>query len=589
MHKTLVVAVCAGILACVPLSPVDAQEHRTATPIKHVIVIFNENISFDHYFATYPNAENNPGETPFWADRWTPMVNGLTTPLDPENRFKPIKGLNLLGDNPNGPTGSGATFNGLSAANPFRLAPSQAATADQNHAPKPEQTAYDNGKMDQFPGSTGTAGPPPSATSTSQAALSKGLTMGYFDGNTVTAIWNYAQHFVLFDNMYTSQFGPSTPGAINLISGQTNGIANYTNVLSGSTLLHTSHEVFDNQGGLTLIGDAEPLGDVCSNTASDNVQMGGTNIGDLLNARGISWGWFQGGFDLSVVNANGTTGCLRSTPNSVPGYGDVAMLDYVEHHEPFQYYASTSNLTHARPSSVWAIGHTYEQDGVTKDPANHQYDTLDFFTALNNGNLPAVTFLKPPSYQDAHPGNSDPIDEQTFLVETINAVMRSHFWDSTAIFITYDDSDGWYDHQMSPIVNPSYSSYVDVLNAPSVCQDGVQQGRPTTTTPLNGILGKPVWGRCGYGTRIPMLLISPRVASNIVDHTLTDQSSIIRFIEDNWLGGQRIQPGGSFDTLAGDVSHLFQSHEGRDDDRRLILNPSTGAIADWHFTSEAAR
>ncbi|MGA7339829.1 MAG: alkaline phosphatase family protein [Terracidiphilus sp.] len=585
MRKATAALSAAFFLAGTIPTPIFAQDRHDEPFIKHVIVIFNENISFDHYFATYPKAENNPGETPFQASWRTPSANTLANPLNPDKFFLPIKGLNLLGDNPNGPAGSGAAFNGASATNPFRLGPTQAATADQNHAPKPEQTAYDNGKMDQFPGSTGTAGPPPSATAASEAALSKGLTMGYFDGNTVTALWNYAQHFVLFDNTYTSQFGPSSPGAIDLISGQTNGIAANTNVLSSSgALLHTSHEVFDNQGGLTLIGDAEPLGDVCSNTASDNVQMAGKNIGDLLNARGITWGWFQGGFDLQLVNANGTTGCARSTPNVVPGYGGVPQADYVEHHEPFQYYPSTANPTHARPSSVWAIGRTFEADGVTKDPANHQYDTEDFFTALNNGNLPAVSFLKPPSFEDAHPGNSDPIDEQTFLVDTINAVMRSPFWDSTAIFITYDDSDGWYDHQMPPIVDPSFSSYVDVLNAPNVCDAGAQQGHPLTTTPLNGVLGKPVWGRCGYGTRIPMLIISPLVDANVVDHTLTDQSSIIRFVEDTWLNGERIQPGGSFDSIAGDVSHLFHGHgpfppffpEGR----RLILDPTTGAIAE---------
>jgi phospholipase C len=226
------------------------------------------------------------------------------------------------------------------------------------------------------------------------------------------------------------------------------------------------------------------------------------------------------------------------------------------------------------------VGHTYEADGVTKDPANHQYDTNDFFTAVVNGNMPAVSFLKAPSYQDAHPGNSDPVDEQTFLVDVANAVMHSEYWDSTAIVITYDDSDGWYDHQMPPIVNPSYSSFVDVLNSPSVCQTGVQQGRPVVSTPLNGVLGMPVWGRCGYGTRIPMQIISPLVDSNVVDHTLTDQTSVLRLIEDVWLDGKRIQPGGSFDTIAGDLTHLFKpvSHE-RAAGRKLILNPNTGAAA----------
>jgi len=581
MQKPLT-ALCAAlaVFGTFP-TPTFAQEPATRTPVKHVIVIFNENISFDHYFGTYPLAKNLPGETPFWGSFGAPADN-LMTPLNPNFFFAPDYTLNLLTNNPNGPNGSGETFNGTSAANPFRLAQSQAATADQNHAPKPEQIAYDNGKMDQFPGSTGNAGPPPSATATSEAALSKGLTMGYFDGNTVTAMWNYAQHFVLFDNMYTSQFGPSTPGAINLISGQTNGFANFTNVVSGNTLLHNSHEAFDGQGGFTLVGDAEPLGDVCSNTSSDNVQMAGKNIGDLLNAKGITWGWFNGGFDLNVTNPNGSTGCHRSTPNLVPGYGGVAQSDYVEHHQPFQYYASTANLQHLRPSSPSVIGKTFEQDGVTRDPANHQYDTDDFFSALADGNLPAVTFLKPPSFQDAHPGNSDPVDEQTFAIQTINAVMQSPFWDSTAIIITYDDSDGWYDHQMPPIVNPSFSNTVDALNAPAVCNTGVQQGHPVLTTPLNGVLGKPVQGRCGYGTRIPMLVISPLASIGAVDHTLTDQSSIIRFIEDNWLNGERIQPGGSFDTIAGDLTHVFAQGAffggtGSAAARKLILNPNTGA------------
>jgi phospholipase C len=583
MRKTVAALSAAFFLVGTLPTPVPAEEHRFPSPVRHVIVIFDENISFDHYFATYPKAQNNPGETPFNASPRTPAVNDLLTPLDPDKSFARIPGVNLLTANPNGPKGSGAKFNGASATNPFRLGPTQAATADQNHATKPEQTAYNNGKMDRFPRSTGNASPPPSASAAVVAAHAKGTTMGYFDGNTVTALWNYAQHFVLFDNSYTSQFGPSTPGAINLVSGQTNGIAANTNVLSSSgALLHTSHEVFDNQGGLTMIGDPDPLGDVCSNTSSDNVRMAGRNIGDLLNAKGITWGWFEGGFDLKLVNANGTTGCARSTRNVVPGYGGALQPDYVDHHEPFQFYPSTANPTHARPSSVAAIGHTFEADGVTRDPANHQYDTQDFFAVLRNGNLPAVSFLKPPSYQDAHAGNSDPVDEQTFLVKTINAVMNSRFWDSTAIFIAYDDSDGWYDHQMPPIVDPSFSSYMDVLNGPSVCDAGVQQGRPLTRTPLNGVLGKPVWGRCGYGTRIPLLVVSPLVDANVVDHTLTDQTSIIRFIEDNWLDGERIQPGGSYDSIAGDLTHVFKSHAPMQPSaaasRTLILDSKTGAI-----------
>ena len=257
----------------------------TATPIKHVVVIFQENISFDHYFGTYPHATNPAGEPHFHAAPGTPAVNGL-------NR-------GLLTHNPNLVN----TVNGAGATNPFRLDRSEAATADQDHDYTPEQLAFDHGLMDAFPASVGTAGPPPTGT---PIALTTGLTMGYYDGNTVTALWNYAQRYAMSDNSYGTNFGPSTDGAVNLISGQLNGVIQDVNA-GGAT-------IGDGNGGLTLISDADPVGDVCSTTTGETVQFGGKNIGDLLNAKGITWGFFEGGFNLSTVNPNGTTGCKRSRP-----------------------------------------------------------------------------------------------------------------------------------------------------------------------------------------------------------------------------------------------------------------------------------
>ena len=149
------------------------------------------------------------------------------------------------------------------------------------------------------------------------------------------------------------------------------------------------------------------------------------------------------------------------------------------------------------------------------------------------------------------------------------------------MIIAYDDSDGWYDHQMPPIVNPSSSPAVDTLNGPAMCNSGFQQGVSTPTKPLNGDFGMPAWGRCGYGTRMPLLVISPFAKKNIVDHTLTDQSSILRFIEDNWLFGERIQPNGSFDTIAGSLANMFDfSRVGEDEPRKVILDVKTGAIVE---------
>ena len=116
----------------------------TATPIKHLVVIFQENVSFDHYFATYPVAANPSGEPRFFADPRTPSVNGLTGAL--------------LANNPNAVN---TAVNGAGATNPFRLDRSEAATADQDHDYTPEQLAFDHGLMDAFPASVGTAGPPP--------------------------------------------------------------------------------------------------------------------------------------------------------------------------------------------------------------------------------------------------------------------------------------------------------------------------------------------------------------------------------------------------------------------------------------------
>ncbi len=548
---TLSVAASNGTAACNTSSTVQvsctghldlAAELATVTPIKHLVVIFNENISYDHYFATYPVAQNNAGEPTFTAAGGTSNSNNLATPLDPTNGFAPLS-VNLLTNNPNL-----NAANGAGATNPFRLGPSQANTSDQGHNYKPEQEASDNGLMDLFPKYTGTAGPPPGSPA---IADTTGLVLAYFDGNTVSTLWNLAQSYALNDNTWTTTFGPSTPGAINLISGQTNGIVASSKALS---TFSTNHVTPDGQGGYTLIGDTDPLNDQCS-TSTEQTQFGGKNIGDLLNAQKISWGWFEGGFNLGVVNSNGTTGCNRET-NPTPPNPASTSTDYIPHHAPFQYYASTANPSHTRPSSVAAIGSSLETDNATPEPANHQYDSLDFFTALAAGNLPAVVYLKAPAYQDGHAGYSNPIDEGNFIASVMTALQGTQEWASTAVVITYDDSDGWYDHQAPPIVNPS-TGVADFLNGSGQCVSGAQQTGAAPATPLLGLNGQPVLGRCGYGTRVPLLVVSPFAKKNIIDHTLLDQTSVLRFVEDNWLGGERIQPGGSFDTIANSLLSML--------------------------------
>jgi phospholipase C len=537
------------------------------TPITHVIVLYQENASFDHYFGTYPNAQNNAGEQVFTAYPGTPTVNGLS----PE----------LLNNNPN--------FNafGTARVNPPRLSPAQAYTCSQNHNYGPEQAALDGGLMDQFPKYTGRI--------TSEGCAADGSTvLGYFDGNTVAAYWNYAQNFSINDNSFGATFGPSTPGAINLISGQTLGGTVHFGTGSTASYPNSGSPVAD-------IGDYDAYLDDCgadvggTHTTTSTLEMnsdstaatGNKNIGDLLNAAGVTWGWFQGGFAPTTAYSTGhpaVCGAVRTvheypstSPTVIVPNPSAPLLtgadihtsgaDYVSHHEPFQFYASTRNQHHLPPTSIPAIG--------TTDQANHQYDTVNFFQALTNGNLPAVSFVKAPYAYNGHPGNSDPITEQYWITQLINAVMQSPVWASTAIIIAYDDSDGWYDHVTGPIVTAS--------NIPDTGSSPVYDhlaGAGNCGTPVTGA----TLGRCGHGPRLPFIVVSPWANSNFVDHTMTNQASIINFIEYNWGlgyidGPTPVSPvqNGSFDRFAGSITNMF-NFTGAPNVGTLLLTCS-GAVA----------
>jgi len=493
----------------------------TATPIKHVVVLFDENVSFDHYFGTYPQAANTDG-SPFHAAKGTPTVNGLTAAL--------------LTANPN-------------SFNPQRLTASEALTCDQNHGYGPEQKAFDGGKMDLFVQNTQTA------TCSGQPVLfgSPGLVMDYYDGNTVTGLWNYAQNYAMSDNNYDTNFGPSTPGALNLISGNDGGSYAVSPGTGVTVPDPGTVSALNSQGLGTIYGDLDPAFDNCSDashTGTNPVGVAtGRSVGDLLNARHVSWGWFQGGFAPTGTNSAGYAVCGSSHAN----IGGGLSADYSPHHNPFEYYKSTANPQHLPPTSEAAIGHT--------DQANHQYDLSAFYQTVKDGNMPAVSFLKAAEYQDGHPGYSDPIDEQHFIVNTVNQIEQSKYWKSTAIVVTYDDSDGWYDHQASPIVNGSNTT-VDA----AVC----------TGTPVR--LGS-FPDRCGYSSRLPLVMISPYTRSNYVSHNVTDQSSVTKFIEDNWLDGQRTGAG-SFDAVAGSLYARGGVLDFRREpnDTRILLDPTTGEV-----------
>jgi phospholipase C len=543
----------AALLALTSLGHADNQARPTPTrtPIKHMVVIFGENQTFDRYFATYPNAANIPGEqswvgipaSEFHARPNTPKVNGLTP--------------TLLHNNPN------ASLTGAQA-NPQRLGPAEGVTCDMNHGYTAEQRAADGGLMDRFVQST---------SSTAEGCQLDGSTvMNYFDGNSVTALWNYAQHYAMSDAFFGTTYGPSVPGHINLVSANTRGL-----ILHGAT---SDSGVFMNpvDGSQTLINDLPGFLDDCATGVS--VEMTGRNIGDLLNAKNVTWGWFAGGFaptQPAVLNPDGSTKtpavCGTShtlhqytlnkktfvVPNPTVNFTvDVHMPapDYSKGDNGFMLYASTRNPHHLPPSSVAAIGKT--------DQANHHYDISYLSEVLKAGNLPSVIYIKPPHYANGHPGYSDPLVSQADLVQTINAIMSSPEWESTAIVLNWDDSDGWYDHVYPPVLQPSNTAL----------DFHCGNGQPA---PGDG------FARCGLGPRIPFLVLSPWAKRNYVDHTVINWGSLLLFIEQNWglgfIDGPVAPPRGtgSFDRYSNSLEGLFD-FEREPDLRPLILDPIHGTV-----------
>lgn len=457
-----------------------ARNFKTETPVKYIVVIIPENASFDHVFSTYPKALNPPGEPKFKAKPHTLTINGLTKALVKHN---------------------------TNQVPPFRLNRTQVETTEPKHHYNQLQLEAHGGLLDQFVQTNG--GDP--------------TCMGHFDGNTVTAIWNYAQNFATSDNFFSTTMTPSTPGHINLISGLTHGVIP-ANLTIGSEIVTVDG---------TLIGDPEPAFDKCS-IPIDTVEMVGKNVGNLLNDKNITWGWFQGGFNDCTKTHMGSNG--------------LPVPDYSPHHSPFQYYRFTSNPEHLPPSSIEMIGY--------QDQANHLYDLADFWAAASIHQVPAVSFIKPPAYQDGHPSYSDLLAFQTFLVKTINRLQKLPEWINMAVMVVWDDSGGWYDHVMPPIINQSHTP-ADALLGPG------DAGNPPPGA---------YQGRLAYGMRIPFLLISPFAKSNYVDHRVTDQTSVLRFIEDNWRLGRIGDQ--SFDEVAGSLLPMFDFCT--PPYQYLFLNPSTG-------------
>jgi phospholipase C len=448
------------------------------TPIKHLVIITLQDQSFDRYFGIYPHAKNPSGEHRFVPAKNTPHVDGFTPAL--------------LTHNPN-------------LSNPYRMAP-QEPTCDLGYGVHAQKRSYNHGLNNRFIWQD---------YDTSSGISDDGCfpqsVMGYYDGNTVTALWNYAQRYAIADHLFASDYTTEAGGMINLIAGTSKGVM--PKVSPG-----VSNQDF-------LIQNNPPRYDDASQ-GRFKVSLTTANIGNLLNRRNVTWGYFVGGFRPSGYTESGRA---LFSGQSINHQGSV-IKDYDPISDPFQYFPSTANPHHAAPESTAMIGHS--------DQAHHQYDLDALWQALADKQLPAVTFVGPKTAQNGRVGFSSPLDEQQFIVSTVNRLMSSQAWPSMAVMLVWSYSDGWYDHVTPP-------------NAPK------------------GMAGT------GYGPRLPFILISPWAKHNFVAHQSLDIGSVLRFAEYNWRLGYLGQH--SADRFAHSLLNMFDFKHTPHITPQL-MNPVTGEV-----------
>lgn len=468
--KRFLVACCTSLALLVSSVPSPAQEPApqvdpallalVRSKIKHVFVIYQENRSFDSYFGSFPGAEN------------------LTTTFAQTQGFRQYDPL------------------GNQWVTPFRI--TAADSADADHSRPSLITKSDAGRMDLFV-STEEFGNLAKGYSRGDAQRLGLLTMAFEDCDTIPYLWMYAHNFTLLDHFFQAMYGPSTPGNIDLIAAQT-----------GQTewARHADEQIGANSAGpgVPVVNDTAPMFGPYGNgsnplpgTAQDDLTFAtlmltlsgkeATNakrddddikddVADLAH-RGrpaIPWGWYQEGFAFKP--------------------GSMTSASYVTHHNAVQYFG-------------YLRQNPYFWRGV--------HDVKELIPAINNGTLGdrGVIFVKggsantfgfkpadPNLYvqtnfngDDDHPGYSDSQISEAFVAEFVNAIAKSKYWNDSIILITWDDSEGFYDH----VAPPQFER----------CPDG----HP-----------------CGDGPRVPAIIISPFAKDHAIDRDVADHSSFAKMI-----------------------------------------------------------
>ncbi|HUN62005.1 MAG TPA: alkaline phosphatase family protein [Candidatus Sulfotelmatobacter sp.] len=491
--------------------------------IKYVFVLFQENRSFDFYFGTYPGAvglfsqptSETPGFyqpivktdgtvgtiSPFLIPQTVTNVNGQTVLLYPEDT-----------DSVNhGHTAIDAKLN-----------------LNANYEAQNNRYAFtEEGITGGTLSADGTTYTGPNPT---QAQVQKGeLVVSHVDCDTAPFLWQYADRFTLFDNFFDTVIGPSTPNAIAMIAGQ----SGMTQWVKHPELALGGTGTYAN-GQLPVTGDPQPYwgnalaaamnppgifqptesGAAQTSTPASNLTFASLPLSfmgnqiksitlkdnnpafDLLdvqsdiekiygdNNKQVNWGWFQEGYDHESTD-----------PTSTPTYST-----YIAHHNGPQYFGYEANNASETESHLKGLGDFYAAIANNALPKEGGV----FYVRGGYGNLDSLTPRSPNKTvqgdfagNDDHPGYSDAQISEALLADSINAIANSKYWPESAIIITYDETDGLYDH-----TQPKVRSFDPVGNA------------------LN------------QGPRIPAIVISPYSVVHAISHEPTEHSSIIKFIDE---------------------------------------------------------
>ena len=395
-------AVAAVMLASAALAADDTQQPeplQAGSPldrINHIVVIYQENHSFDNYLGTFPGADGiaTAGAAATQTDKQGQAYASLPVPL-----ANAVNGVRM--PHPNFPAG---LPNGPFLLNDY-VTPEDG-TANMVHAFYRQQYQINGGRMDRFVAWTDAGG----------------LVMGYWDLQG-SPLYELGREFTVADRFFMGAFGGSFLNHQWLICACTPVFPNAPAEMVAARLADDPEHLQDKQvspdGYVINHESAIPAysvnGPVPANARPELLIPSQTapTIGDRLTEAGIDWAWYSGGWNDALAG------------NPDPRFQF--------HHQPFVYYDNYVAETPGR--------------------ADHLKDETEFFAALDGGRLPAVSFVKPMGLDNKHPSYATVARGQQHLARVVDAVRTSPVWADTLIVITYDDNGGQWDHVAPPVID----------------------------------------------------------------------------------------------------------------------------------------